>query len=1452
MGCRFPGAPDLSTYWRNIVACVDAITDAPADRWDPVFYQPGSTAADRVYCRRGGFLDSAHARFDAAAFGVMPVAAAGAEPDQLLALAVARDAVADAGLSEEALPGLRGGVVLGRGGYLTPGLARLDQRVKMAEQLMQSLASLLPHVPPADLAAVRREFQGRLGRQAPDTVIGLVPNLAASRLANRLDLRGPAYTVDAACASSLLAVDSACRELADRRCDVVLAGGVHVCHDITFWSAFCQLGAVSRSEQIRPFDRRADGLLIGEGVGILVLKRADDARRDGDRIYAVIRGTGVASDGREASLMAPRADGQMQALDHAWRAARVDPATVGLVEAHGTGTAVGDATELETLGRFFGTPGEGARAGLGSVKSMIGHAMPAAGAASLIKTALALWHRTLPPTLHCEEPLAGVERTRFRLITRAEPWESPPAAGTPGGTATGTSPLRRAGVNAFGFGGINAHVVLEESGATAASARRAAGRPRSSRDGDRRADERAHLTTAGPDPERMLIVAAADSAGLLAALALPEPSRGAGPARLAIIDPTPERIARARAVIERGRPWRGREDIWFAPRGLAADGGQLAFLFPGVEAAFEPRVEDVAAQFGLPVPDHLKPRTLEETGYGIVGVSRLLHRVLGELNVHPVAIGGHSIGEWSGMIASGMIPPDQVDAFVASLSPGSLEVPGVVFAAVGCGATEASPALVDLPEIGVSHDNCPHQAILCGREDSIDAALRRIQARGVFCQKLSFKSGYHSPLFEGYLDTYRGHLARMPLSKPAVPLWSATTCAPYPADADQIRALAIEHLIRPVRFRGLCEALYDTGVRIFVEVGAGNTLTGFLGDTLRGRPHLGVASNVRLRSGLAQLRRLACALYVEGVDVALDHLAAAPEAQTSAAAAGAGRPLIALALGAPLVPLATPLPRHDPGAVFQPSPLPPSSSPSAHLVLAELEAMLRDTAAAGQDVVRAWQAPPAPPPQTPPPPMPEQREPLIFSIDAFPALLDHCFYRQPLAWPSLADRYPTVPMTMSLSLMLRAAARLCPDLVPIAAENVRALRWIPAAPPTAATVITRFDGRDRVDVAIEGFARATIVMGRAYPAAPPPDTAPLADERPAPITARDLYDDRWMFHGPRFQGVVALGPLGSGGVRGVIEAAPAEGALLDNAGQLFGYWVMATVSEDRLAMPVRLERVSLYGPHPAPGERVDCTVRIRHMGPSEVRADLELACRGRVWARIAGWEDRRFESDDRLWATLRYPERNLLAQPCEGGPFRVTDAWRTGPSRDLLARRYLGEAERAEYEALNPRRQGPWLNGRIAVKDALRHRLWSLGYGPMFPAEIQVQHDAAGRPTARGPYREDLRVSLAHKEGVAVALVGEGHDVGIDVERIEARGDDFVSLALTDGERALIPEVARDAWLARMWTAKEAVAKAKGTGLGGDPRRFPVVEIDGQRLLVDGRWVETRVDGVFAVGWLPC
>jgi acyl transferase domain-containing protein/phosphopantetheinyl transferase len=1369
MAAVFPGAPDLAAFWRNIEAGVDAITDVPASRWDPVYFDPSASSPDRFYCRRGGFVDVA---FDPITFGIMPVAAAGAEPDQLLALQTASRALGDAGCT---VPRDRTGVILGRGGYLTPGMARLVDRVRTAQQLVTTIAELVPDIDAATLDKIRAGFQAKADAASGDAAIGLVPNLAASRIANRLDLRGPAYTVDAACASSLIAVDHGCRELATGRCDLIVAGGVHVCHDVTFWSVFTQLGALSRAGMIRPFDRHADGILIGEGAGVVVLKRLADAERDGDRIYAVIRGAGVSSDGRESSPMRPRLDGQLAALDRAWKAAGCDPATVGLVEAHGTGTPTGDEVELRALGEFFGT---GARAHLGSVKSMIGHAMPAAGAAGLIKTALAIHHGVIPPSLHCIEPHPELAKTRFSIASTTEPWDAP---------------MRRAGVSAFGFGGINAHLVVESHGVSR---------------------KRAAASLALPDT----LTIAGDTVDDLRAHLAARKSGGAGRVRLAMLDPTPERIAMATKVLDRGKPWRGNHDIWFSPE---AAPGRVCFVFPGIEAAFAPDVDDLCRWLGVPVPAAIAGasssaatvRELEQRGLAVFALGKLVVAALAKLGVVPDVMAGHSLGEWTGMVASEMIPPAHAESFVAGLRTDTLEVPDVVFAAVGCSAAGAEAALDGptgrLDAIAISHDNCPHQSVMCGKRDSIRTAIERLGARGVLCQELPFKSGFHSPLFETYLAPHRQRLATLALHKPRVPLWSATTCAPYPDDPAAVRALAIDHLVKPVRFRELVDALYSSGVRTFIQIGVGN-VSGFIGDTLRGKDHTAIAA-ASDKPGLAQLARVGCALWADGVP-----LSTQPAAEPQ-------RKAMVLDLGAPLVKLAGSVP-----------PLPRSHGfPDAidHPVIAELVQTFREAVDASQAVVDAWRAAQAP------------KNRVIrrrMSVDEVPALIDHCFYRQPAGWPTVSDRYPVVPMTMTIAMMIDAAVTHAPHRVAVALEDVRAYRWLAVAPAVEIEIKSSITG-DRVDVEIPGYSRATVVLADRYPVPRSPALAPLANPRATPITADRMYIDRWMFHGPAYQGVSQMGPLGDDGVDGTIDVLPAPGALLDCAGQLMGWWVMNHETADRLAMPVRLERVELFGPEPTSGERIACRVRIRELREREVRADLELVRDGRVWCAITGWEDRRFDSDDPVWAILMYPEKHALAESRDGYVL-VTEHWRAAASRELMMRRYLSERERTEFEALDMRRRRGWLLGRIAIKDAVRQHLWARGRGPMFPVEIGVDNAPTGRAIVTGA---DLRVSVSHKDALAVAIVGD-NDVGIDIERIEARPDSFTAIAFTPAELALGD--GSDAWKTRLWAAKEAVGKLRGTGLD-NPRAVEVRAVADDCLIIEDIVVDTRRDGDYIVAW---
>ncbi|MFI9723353.1 beta-ketoacyl synthase N-terminal-like domain-containing protein [Streptomyces sp. NPDC052396] len=1425
MAVTLPGAENLDRYWHNLRTGADAISEAPPGRWDQDEYRSGA-----IYCRRGGFIDDRLTGFDPAAFGMMPGSVPATEPDQLIALRTAADAIADAG-GLTAVDPARIGVVLGRGGYLTAGLARLDQRVRTAGQLTRTLRELLPGLGEERLARIRTAFEEALGPDSPDGVIGLVPNFAAARLANRLDLRGPAYTVDAACASALLAVDQAVTELTTGRCDVMLAGGVHHCHDVTLWSVFARLGALSPTQRIRPFHRDADGVLMGEGTAVVVLKRLADAVRDDDRVYAVVRGVGVAGDGRTAALVNPDPDGQTRAVRLAWAAAGVDPAApgaIGLLEAHGTGTPNGDAAEITTVRRVFGTPSE-PDAVIGSVKSMIGHTMPAAGAAGLVKAALALHHQVLLPTLHCEDPHPALLATRFRPAPTARPW---------------AAAVRRAGVNAFGFGGINAHVVLEEF-APATGKRRAASPA---------------LRVREPEP---LLRIAADTTEELRTLLEGEDTRlraegaiGAGGARVAVAGPGPERLSLARKVVARGLGWGGRREVWFAPRPLLgpAGGGRTAFLFPGLEAGFTPQGADIARHFQLPRPTWQQARVgaVAEHGAAVVDAGRLLAAALRRVGVVPDALAGHSVGEWTAMAVGGIFADKEVDAFLREFDPTSLRVPDLVFVAFGAPADQVEAALAGVDQVVLSHDNAPHQSVVCGRAAQVAKVTERLRRAGVLGRELPFESGFHTPMLAPYLGPIREAMRRFTLHRPWVPVWSGTTCAPFPQGEAEVRELAVRHLLEPVRFRGLVESLYAAGFRAFVQAGQGQ-LPALAGDILTGREHLAVSAGTMDDDGLGQLRRAVAGLWAYGAEPDFTALDPGGVRGTGTVpprpATGPARPEVRLALDAGPVHL-EPATRDRLRAALRDAPAAPGgSSQLDHAArrfpaAAELSALLAETADAAAALFAAHGGPR---PATPAPrratmaghPADLARTSTVrVALDTMPYLADHCFYRQRPNWPDIGDRWPVVPATTMIQRMADAVTATGTG-VPVAVREARFLEWLVAEPAVEATMTVRTNpGQTRRHTVEFGrYARAEIETAPGHPAPPARWPEPAGEEVPT-VSARRMYQERWMFHGPLFRGVTTVTALGARHVRGVLTAPPAPGALLDNAGQLLGYWLMATHPDRTVVLPVGIREIRFHGPEPAAGQLLDCHIRITSLTETLLAADIQLSHRGTVWCAINGWEDRRFDAPPVTEAIRRWPERSTLAQAQPGGWHLVFEYFPDPASRELMMRNLLGGAERDAYAARPPRGRQQWLLGRIAAKDAVRQYLWQHGAGPVFPAEIRVRNDDSGRPHPEGVHGRELpplELSLAHCAEAAVALVRPAGAVptGIDIEEISERPAATRDAVLAPEERPLFDRLGGDAHtLIRFWAAKEAAAKAEGTGLRGRPRDFRVATADGDRLTV--------------------
>ncbi|MCW3017841.1 MAG: acyltransferase protein [Solirubrobacterales bacterium] len=910
MACLFPGAGDLDAYWRNILGGLDATSDPPPEAWDQdVYYDPDFADADKTYCKRGGYL-GALARFDPLAHGIPPVAVGG-EPDQWLALQVATDALADAGATElSAEVRARTAVIFGKGTYLNGGNAVALQRGLVIGQTLDLLRQLDPWRSEEELERLRGELQRVLPPLGPETVPGLIPNIIVGRIANRLDLMGPAYTVDAACASSLVAVEHAVRGLLAGDHDLALAGGAQVWMPVATLNLFCRLGALSRRQQLRAFDKDADGTLLSEGIGAVVLKRAEDAVRDGDRVYAVIRGVGVASDGRGMSVMAPRIEGEELALQRAYAAAGVSTESIGLIEAHGTGTPVGDVTEVQALTRVFGErDGELPRCALGTVKSMIGHTIPAAGVAGLIKTALALHHRVLPPTIACEEPNPelGLERTPFYINTETRPW------------IHGGSEPRRAGINAFGFGGINAHAVLEEfEGARSADHRPAWDTEVCILEGDSPqalADAADELIAAlERDPE----IALADLAFTLSQELGGTPQ----PKRLAlVVSSTEDLVRKLGQAIEKLREPDCRRikttsGIYYEAEPLGP-GGKIVYVFPGEGAQYPNMLSDLCLQFeearavfdridriyaehprGHLLSDWVFPRPafsdaerertearlmeLDIAVEAVLSANAAVYEVISRLVPRCDAMLGHSSGEHSAAMAAGALDvetDERLGAFSHGLNASYAaaaerhEVPAAVLLAIGADAASARRIGDEAGgELYLAMDNCPHQAVLVGEAAAAARAKEIAIKEGLMCEQLPYDRAVHTPLFAPFAEDLRPIFAELPVRAASTPLWSCTTAGRYPQDPAAIRELLVEHWTRPVRFRETIEALHDDGARVFIEVGPRGNMTSFMQDILRGRPACTVAPDVMRRSGTAQLSHLVGMLAAHDVELDLGYL----------------------------------------------------------------------------------------------------------------------------------------------------------------------------------------------------------------------------------------------------------------------------------------------------------------------------------------------------------------------------------------------------------------------------------------------------------------------------------------------------------------------------------------------------------------------------------------------------
>lgn len=850
MSGLLPGGGGLDEFWTHILQCDDLVTDVPEQRWDKeIFCEPGARNAPRSDCARGAFLSAVP--FDPVYFGIPPLSLASIEPVQLLALEAARRALVDADLvpgevtaTVSIIFGAESGSDLSAGMALRTGL-------------------------PAFTGSLPDSFDAALPRLTGDSFPGMLANVVSGRVANRLDLSGSNFVVDAACASSLAALKAACHELLLGDCDIALAGGADTHNGIGDFVMFSSVGALSKSGRSRPFDRDADGIVLGEAVACVVLKRVGDALRDGDRIYATIRGIGSSSDGRTSGLTAPRSEGQLLALERAYRSGDIDPASVDLIEAHGTGTVLGDRTELQALTDFMTAHGaERGHCVIGSVKSQIGHTKCAAGLVGLVKAALSVNQGVLPPTvaLTCPNPVWDPDSSPFVFRDTAAPWAREPSA-------------RVAGVSAFGFGGTNYHCVLTGEHSTLR-----------------------HLS----DPERPVLVAvrgdSLESARDVARAALGILSEGGSGSDVAKM--LSERYASSYAPVQTAFAFRTTEEL---SRMLHAIVDGVADLEVHTRAATVPNEAHLAVLFsGQGAQRTSMARTIlqrrpdlswlvqgqgplvrscfpplrfsredEEQDERVVRRTDRAQRLLAmaelagwlafsELGAEVSMLAGHSFGELVALAAGGSMSSTTLYDLARARGKAMRRTgDGGTMIALRASADEVA-ALLDRygdSSLSVANINSSSQVVVGGPQYRVEAFERAVAEAGITSRRLAVSAAFHTRQMEPASAELAVSAADMVMVPPTKPVYRNSADTPYGRQDGVCEELASQ-LRSPVDFARMARTMVNDGATLFLEIGPGRVLSNLV-TTTTGLECL----NLDLNATADVLPDLAARLLTQGIDL---------------------------------------------------------------------------------------------------------------------------------------------------------------------------------------------------------------------------------------------------------------------------------------------------------------------------------------------------------------------------------------------------------------------------------------------------------------------------------------------------------------------------------------------------------------------------------------------------------
>ena len=925
IGAIMPGALNKDEYWTNIKEGKYCITEIPASYWDyHLFYSPDHKAEDKLYSKIGGFIPQSF-KFNSIKYRIPPQVAKQMDTVQHLAVETTRMALEDAGYDKKEFDHNRTAVIIGNSmGGMKNEMSNTRLNRPFLYEILKN-TSAFKSLAPSDAQKMLDEMDAGVREKftpiTEDSMPGELANVIPGRVANVFDLHGTNFAVDAACATSLAAIDQAVNGLRMGNFDMAVAGGVDQMMSPSAYIKFCKIGALSETGSY-PFDARANGFVMAEGAGMVILKRLSDAVKDGNKIYAVIRAIGASSDGKGKGITAPNPKGQKLAVEKTFEQLDYTPAEVGLVEAHGTGTRVGDAVELGALTELFGPYAKPGTIGLGSVKSQIGHAKAAAGIASLIKTSLALYNKVLPPSVNFETPNPIVDWSTcpFRVITKAEEWN--------------TNKVRRANVSAFGFGGTNFHVAMEEMN-----------------DGLlKKAEETSTHTVATPVQEKptmtsrnsytlhvpgekiqsdVLTFSAASKQELFNVLDKALLSISFDPTYLPSISyknhmtkpgkfavtinvESPEKL---KEKIEFFKKTAAAQDVWaqeslylrmkgiypFMPSEIKP---KVCFMFPGQGSQYVDMMKDLASKYkvvqdtfdeadrlllniiGQNLTDTLwsKPgetkeqiavreaaiKKTEMTQPAVLTADIAMMRLLSSFGIKPDVVMGHSLGEYAAAVAAGIFDFENGLKAVCTrgkvMSEIKVEDNGKM-ASIAAPVDRVEPELVRINGyVAVANKNCPTQTVIAGASKSVDDAIKMFTDMGIQAVQIPVSHAFHSAIVRPAMPQYRAFLDTLTFHAPTMPITTNVTAEFYPSDPEKIKDLMVTQISHSVEWIKQLQTTYDSGVRLFVECGPKRVLSALASNTLSDKKDIKVlASNHPKKGGIVEFNDLFANLISSGI-----------------------------------------------------------------------------------------------------------------------------------------------------------------------------------------------------------------------------------------------------------------------------------------------------------------------------------------------------------------------------------------------------------------------------------------------------------------------------------------------------------------------------------------------------------------------------------------------------------